>query len=160
MTDNIDLESRVERLEAGLREQQDYFKLQQLRHRYWLSLMDKNVAALVDCFCEDARLDYGFDILLQGKSQIAPFFEQLLGNDDLIRQTPRGADPLLNVTGENSAEGRWLVEVIALRKSEEQGTRIGVQYYEDYCRVDGQWKIAAMKNEYLYFESMTLKDAP
>lgn len=158
-----DLQAVLERLDAlelRCQQQQDTIQIQQLRHRYWLSLMDKNVAALVDCFCDDARLDYGFDILLTGKTAIRPFFTELLANDDLIRQTPRGANPLLDVSGADTASGRWLVEVIVLKKSDVDGTRIGVQYLENYRRVDGEWKIAAMKNDYLYFETMQLKDNP
>jgi hypothetical protein len=150
---NKTLEQRISALE-------DQSAIEQLRHRYWLSLLDKNTDALVDCFVEDARLEYGFGIVLEGKAAIEEFFHSLLDSPDLIRQVPRGANRQITLLDEVNAKGRWLVEVVVMHKSKERGSRIGVQYLEDYRKVEGQWKIAAMKNDYLSFESVELKDGP
>ena len=147
------LEQRITALE-------DQAAIEQLRHRYWLSLLDKNVDELVNSFVEDARLEYGFGIVLEGKAAIEEFFHSLLDSPDLIRQVPRGANRQIALLDEATAKGRWLVEVVVMRENEEKGTRIGVQYLEDYRKVEGQWKIAAMKNDYLSFETVDLKDGP
>lgn len=147
------LEQRIAALE-------DQNAIEQLRHHYWLSLLDKNVDDLVGCFTEDAHLEYGFGLVLDGKPAIDEFFHALLDSPDLIRQVPRGANRQIQLLDDSNAKGRWLVEVLAIRKGEEKGTRIGVQYFEDYRRVDGAWKIAKMKNDYLSFEAVDLKDGP
>ena len=67
---------------------------------------------------------------------------------------------MIELLDDDNAKGRWLVEVVAIRKGEDKGTRIGVQYFEEYRKVEGEWKIARMKNDYLSFESVDLKDGP
>ena len=147
-------------LELRIAALEDQAAIEQLRHHYWLSLLDKNVDDLVDCFTADAYLEYGFGIILDGKAAIDEFFHALLDSPDLIRQVPRGANRKIELLDATNAKGRWLVEVLAIRKGEEKGTRIGVQYFEDYRKVEGEWKIARMKNDYLSFESVDLKDGP
>jgi SnoaL-like protein len=147
-------------LEQRIAVLEDQAAIEQLRHHYWLSLLDKDVDQLVDCFTENAFLEYGFGIVLEGKAVIDEFFHSLLDSPDLIRQVPRGANRKIELIDDSNAKGRWLVEVVAIRKGEAKGTRIGVQYFEEYQKVDGNWKIAKMKNDYLSFESIDLKDGP
>ncbi|MCB1688987.1 MAG: nuclear transport factor 2 family protein [Halioglobus sp.] len=147
-------------LEQRISDLEDLSAIEQLRHRYWLALMDKKVDELLDCFAEDARLEYGFGIVLEGKAAIDEFFQGLLKAPDLIRQVPRGANRQITLIDPETAKGRWLVEVVVVRESQEKGTRIGVQYFEDYRKVAGHWRIATMKNDYLSFESVELKDGP
>jgi ketosteroid isomerase-like protein len=147
-------------LELRIAALEDHSAIEQLRHQYWLSLLDKNVDALVNCFTEDAHLEYGFGIELDGKAAIDEFFHAILDSAELIRQIPRGANRQITLLDATHAKGRWLVEVVTIRKGEAKGTRIGVQYFEDYRKVDGAWKVAKMKNDYLSFEAMELKDGP
>lgn len=127
-----------------------------LRHTYWFSLLDKDVDSLMACFTEDAVLDYGFNVLLQGKPAIRAFFVKLLGNPDLLRQIPRGANPRIALTGAGTATGRWLVDVVSMSNGNAPERRIGVQYIEEYRREAGGWKISRMKNDYLFFEKPSL----
>ncbi len=155
-----DIEQRLAALEqevASLRAIQD---IQQLRFEYWYSLVDKDVDRLMDCFTEDVFLDYGFGIEMTGKETVREFFSNLLGAEDLIRQVPRGSNPQITILSDTEAAGRWLVEVNALRESQEDGRRIGVQYFEKYRKTDAGWKLYAMKNDYLSFESFTRREGP
>lgn len=155
-----DIEQRLAVLEqevASLRAIQD---IQQLRFEYWYSLVDKDVDRLMDCFTEDVFLDYGFSIEMTGKETVREFFSNLLGAEDLIRQVPRGSNPQITIVSDTEAEGRWLVEVSTLRESQEDGRRIGVQYFEKYRKTDAGWKLYAMKNDYLSFESFTRREGP
>ena len=155
-----DVEQRLLALEqevASLRAIQD---IQQLRFEYWYSLADKDVDRLMDCFTEDVFLDYGFSIEMTGKDTVREFFTGLLGSEDLIRQVPRGSNPQIALLSDTEAEGRWLVEVTALRSSQEDGRRIGVQYFERYRKTETGWKLCEMKNDYLSFESFTRRDGP
>ncbi|WP_372764743.1 nuclear transport factor 2 family protein, partial [Litorivivens sp.] len=137
-----DLERRLARLEAES-------DIQKLRYRYWFAILDKDVNALVNCFTPDAFLEYGMGIELSGTEAIRSFFDMVLHSEDLVKQMPRGANGLLDITSDTTASGRWLVQVILLRHSEQVGSRINVQYFENYEKIDGEWKIKRMKNDYL-----------
>ena len=155
-----EIEQRLATVESEVAALRAVNDIQQLRFEYWFALADKDVERLVACFSDDVFLDYGFGIEMRGIDNIREFFTGLLLSDDLIRQIPRGANPQINVLSETEAEGRWLVEVVALRESQEDGRRIGVQYFEKYRNTDFGWKICEMKNDYLSFESFTRRDSP
>ncbi len=147
------LESRIARLEAES-------DIQKLRYRYWFAILDKNVDALVKCFTPDAFLEYGMGIELSGTDKIKEFFDMILLSEDLALQMPRGANGIVDLTSETTADGRWLVQVVMLRHSEKVGSRINVQYFERYEKIDGEWKIKAMKNDYLSYENIDPRDGP
>jgi len=155
-----DTERRLAVLEAEVAELRALNDIQQLRFAYWYALLDKDVERLAACFTYDVSLDYGFDIRLDGIEAVRGFFSELLQSEDLVRQVPRGANPQIVLKSDNEAEGRWLVDVLALRHSQEDGRRIGVQYFETYRRTDFGWKISAMKNDYLSFESVDRRESP
>lgn len=155
-----EIEKRLEALEAEVSELRAINDIQQLRFEYWFSLLDKDVERLVNCFTEDVFLDYGFGIELTGVDAIREFFNKLLEPDDLIRQVPRGSNPQIKLLSEDRAEGRWLVEVVALRKSQQDGRRIGVQYFEKYRKTEAGWKLCEMKNDYLSFEGFERRQSP
>ena len=150
----------VAALQRQVAELQAIHDLQQLRFAYWFALVDRDAERLVECFTEDAQVDYGFGIQLAGRAALLEFFQALLQSDDLIRQVPRGANPQLALISETEAQGRWLVEVTALRRSQEDGRRISVQYFEKYRKTEAGWKISELRNDYLGFESFTRRDGP
>ncbi len=146
--------------EDKIRQYIDKSDIQELRYCYWYAILDKEVDALVELFTDDVCLEYGFGIELRGKKEVRDFFNQLLGSPELVSQVPRGANGIIQFTGENSASGRWMVEALSIREGQDIASLSSVQYFEEYARVDGQWKIARMKNDYLYFESVQLRDGP
>ena len=147
------LEKRIARLEA----ERD---IKNLRSRYWFAIMDKDVDTLASCFAPDVFLEYGWGIELNGVDEVKSFFDGLLLNEDLIMQIPRGTNSLIDVTSDTTADGRWLVQVIMLKHSEEVGSRVNVQYFESYEKIDGEWKIKKMKNDYLSYENIDPRDGP
>lgn len=155
-----DLQDRVAALERQVAELRAIHDLQQLRFAYWFAVADKNLQRLLECFAEDVRVDYGFGIRLTGQAAVREFFRALLQSDDLIRQVPRGANPQLTLISETEAQGRWLVEVTAVRRSQEDGRRIGLQYFERYRKTQAGWKICELRNDYLGFESFTRREGP
>ena len=154
---NNTLNNRVQQLESLVATLQHREAIKDLRHTYWYSILDKNVSNLVSCFSDDAQLEYGFDITLNGREQIHNFFTQLLGQEDLLRQIPTGANPIIEVIDDNTAKGRWTVQVATMAVSDAPSRRIAVQYFEEYRRGEDGWKICKMKNDYLYFEKPNLE---
>ena len=154
------LEERLEALTREVAELRAAHDIQQMRFTYWFALVDKDVPRLLDCFTEDIRIDYGFGIELSGQAEARQFFEALLQAEDLISQIPRGANPQLTILSATEASGRWLAEVTALRRSQADGRRYSLQYFEKYRKTDGGWKIRELRNDYLGFESFTRRDSP
>ena len=143
--------------EKALQELLEKRAIEELRYRYWYAILDKDVDRLVSLFTDDVRLEYGFGIELTGRDEARNFFTRLLGSPDLLRQVPRGANGLVELTGEDSAKGRWMVEAITLSKGRTTGSLSSVQYFEEYSKVDGAWKLAKIRNDYLYFENVELQ---
>lgn len=152
MTNNA-LEARIARLEAES-------DIEKLRYRYWFAILDKDVDALVNCFTPDAHLEYGMGIELDGTEKIREFFEMVLGSEDLALQMPQGTNGIIDLSSDTTADGRWLVQVVMLRHSEKVGSRINVQYFERYEKLDGEWRIKSMKNDYLSYENIDPRDGP
>ena len=155
-----ELEQRLSALESEVQSLRAINDIQQLRFEYWYAIADRDVQRLVACFTADVFLDYGFDIEMIGTDTVRDFFKNLLESEDLIRQVPRGANPQIKILSDTEAEGRWLVEVVALRESHDDGRRIGVQYFEKYRKTDAGWQICEMKNDYLSFESFERRESP
>ena len=154
------MEERLAALEREVAQLRAVNDLQQLRFEYWFALVDRDVERLLGCFVENVRIDYGFGIELNGVAAVRQFFEALLQSENLISQIPRGANPQLSITSETEAAGRWLVEVTALRQSQDDGRRYSLQYFEKYRKTAAGWKICELKNDYLGFESFTRRDGP
>lgn len=147
------LEQRIARLEAES-------DIEKLRYRYWFAILDKDVDGLIACFAPDAFLEYGMGIELRGIADIKSFFDMVLLNEDLVLQMPRGANGIIDLTSETRADGRWLVQVVMLKHSDAVGSRINVQYFESYEKIDGEWKIKTMKNDYLSYENIEQREGP
>lgn len=144
-------------MEKTLQTLADKKAIEELRYRYWFALLDKDVETLLPLFDDDIKLEYGFGIELNSKAEIRDFFTQLLGAEALKVQVPRGANGLIELTGENTAKGRWLVEAITVNYGQSDASLASVQYFEEYVRFNGEWKIHRMRNEYLYFEEVSIK---
>lgn len=147
-------------LEVKLAELVTKSEIQDLRYSYWYAILDKEVDRLVSLFTEDIVLEYGFGIVLEGRQAAHDFFTQLLGDAGLVYQVPRGANGLIDLTSDTTGKGRWMVEAITLRHGEDTGSLASVQYFEEYRKVDGEWKLSRMKNEYFYFETVSVSDQP
>ena len=155
-----DIQGRLAALEREVAQLRAINDIQQLRFEYWFALTDKDVGRLLRCFTEDVQLHYGFGIELTGLDKVREFFQALLQAEDLISQIPRGTNPQLSLVSDTEAEGRWLVEVTALRHSQQDGRRYSLQYFEKYRKTEAGWKICELKNDYLGFESFVRRDGP
>lgn len=155
-----DLQRRLTALEREVDELRAVHDIQQMRFAYWFALVDKDVPGLLGCFTEDIQINYGFGIELKGLDAANQFFKALLQAEDLISQVPKGTNPQISLTSDTEANGRWLAEVTALRRSQEDGRRFSLQYFEKYRKTEDGWKICELRNDYLGFESFTRRDGP
>ena len=155
-----ELEARLARVEAALLQQEDLRAIEQLRFRYWYAILDKDAAAVADCFADDAFVEYPYGAELHGREAVREYFAPLLEADDLVCQVPRGSNSQIELVSETEARGRWLVDVLILRKSQEWGTGTTVQYHETYRKTDQGWKISRMGNGFLGIQQIPLREDP
>ncbi len=160
MSDIERLEEKVALLEKELVRLRDREEIRELRHKYWRCIRDRLAGEIMDCFTEDAELEFGHGIALKGKKAIGDFYEGLLKSEDGAKQIPQGHNPELEMTSENTAKGIWLLDVMNMDADGDSGTRVGVQYDEWYVKESNGWRISKMEISYLYYEAVTLKEGP
>lgn len=132
--------------------------IEELRYKYWYSILDKDADSLLELFTDDVSLDYGFGVVMNGKQEARGFFAKLMTNEAVLRQVPRGANGIVEFTGADRGKGRWMVEAVTIIKGVEEATLGSAQYFEEYVKVDGNWKICRMKTDYLYFEKIRVSE--
>lgn len=59
-------------------------------------------------------------------------------------------NPLITLTGPDTARGRWYLLEFTSRVGEDSPPRTFGLYYDDYRKEDGQWKIARSRFNYLW----------
>ena len=148
-----DLARRVAHLE-------DRLAIQDLRHTYWLSHVERDLETMLGCYAEDAHSEFGFGIDLRGIEQLRSFYQKHMTNPDLVVQVPFGTNGLVKLVDENNAEGSWLISVAVVKKNQEHGMRNNVRYHEKYKRAAGVWKISYQLVDFLFFEQIELLKAP
>ena len=139
---------------------EDRLAIQDLRHTYWLSVAERDLEKMLSCYAEDAHSQFGFGFDLKGLEQLRPFYQKQFSNPDLVVQVPYGTNGLIELQDDAHATGSWLIDVVVIKKSQEHGTHNGVRYHEKYRKIDGAWKIAYQRTDYLFFEEMKLRDSP
>jgi len=132
--------------------------IQDLRHTYWLSVVDRDLETMLGCYAQDAHSEFGFGFVLDGIDAFRSFYTKQFANEDLVIQVPRGTNGLITLVDEDNATGSWLIDVIIVRKSVEYGVRSGVRYHEKYKKEGGAWKISYQKTSYLYWTTQTMRE--
>lgn len=158
MSDLEHLEEKIALLEKELVKLRDREEIRELRHKYWRCMRDRLADEIMACFTENAELEFGPGFVLKGKKAIGDFYSGLLGSPDGARQIPQGHNPEIEMTGETTAKGIWLLDVMNIDTGGEAGTRVGVQYDEWYVKESIGWHISKMVTTYLYYEPVVLKE--
>jgi len=157
MTDLGQLEEKIVLLEKELVKLRDREEIKELRHKYWRCMRDRLADEVMDCFSKEAKLSFGFGIVLEGKKAIYEFYSQNFKSESFPRLIPQGHNPEIEMTSDTTAKGIWLLDVMSIEPGGETGTRNGVQYNEWYVKEPEGWRINKLDNTYLYWESVTLK---
>lgn len=151
MSDVAELEKRIATLEKECRRLSDIEEIRQLRYRYWHAIRDGRVEDVLKLFSSNPTVDFGRGPS-RGKEAVAELYRSSVGTWKPGGQYPRGYSPEIEITGENSARGHWMVEVKTLDKEKRLVYTIGLLYDEEYLREQGQWKISSLKLSYTFNE--------
>ncbi len=153
MADLEKLEKRLSKIEDRCQKLENINEIQQLRYRYWRAIRENVVDDLINCFSKNGKVDYGYGIELKNVKEITDFFNSLMGNGK-TGFCPQGHNGEIEITGNDTAKGIWHVEVLHTK----EGERRGVIYHEDYVKEKNEWKIAFIKNDYIYTQEVDIRD--
>jgi len=133
MTDLAELEARLRRLE-------DVEAIKRLKHRYFRSLDTQQWDDVLECFSDDAAVDYGPNIRLEGKEALTKHLRERLRMEGSAG-VHQGHNPEIDVTDEKTARGTWELYVHSIWKQMNRSLQLAGFYYDDYVKVGGQWRI-------------------
>jgi hypothetical protein len=130
----MNLEQRIARLEA-------VEAIRELKHRYFNACDLKEVEVIRDCFAEgEIAIDYGPVGCFQDRDSFVALYQSLACNERVI-DLHHGANPEIELAGDDEAVGRWALYYFNLDGETGATRQLGGVYQDRYRRVDGQWKI-------------------
>ena len=136
-------------------------EIRNLRHGYAAHLDAQDLDALVELFTEDATCEFGHYGTWAGRETIRNNYAaviQALGRPfDAMHVV---TNPWVRLTGPDTARGRWyLIDLLPIQHPETGFASRGGHdnpllylgiYEDDYRKVGGRWKIAAVKLHFLW----------
>lgn len=143
----------------------DIEAIKQLKARYFRSLDTKDWDAFRDVFTGDPQIgpiENGFpDYLLalrpkEARENVAAGadFDAFIERNRLfigpLITTHHGHQPEITITGPDTASGIWPMEDVLVWPEEGYRLRGTGHYWEEYRRVDGEWRLASLKLTRLY----------
>lgn len=125
-------------IEARVRKLEDIEAIKKLKAKYWRCVDRKLWDELADVFIEEATLEYGSAIKLNGRQAIVQFLKDTLGADTVVTSHV-GQRPEIELAGESTATGTWwLNDYIVMQPNIR---RRGYAFYEDeYVKENGNWR--------------------
>lgn len=128
------LEQRITRLEA-------LEAIRQLKHRYFNACDLKQVEVIRDCFATgEILIDYGPVGTFHERDSFVALYQELACQEQVI-DIHHGANPEIELFGEDEAEGRWALYYFNLDGESGATRQLGGIYKDRYRRIAGQWKI-------------------
>ena len=129
-----DLEARLRRLEA-------IEAIKQLKSRYLFCCDRKNPAGVRDCFAPgEVTIDYGRIGVYRDREELVKVFSEL-GCVEHVIDMHHGANPQIEILDDCNARGTWALHYVMINTRDKQLVELGAYYYDDYVKIDGQWKI-------------------
>lgn len=136
----LTIEQRLSRLEAVR-------QITALKHRYLRASDNKDLSGFRAAFIrEGAEIDFGPMGSYPDADGIAAVYEQVALNKEdgahTILDMHHAVHPDIQVTGDDTAEGRWSLRFRQIDLAASTETIAAMEYQDRYVIEDGQWKIA------------------
>ncbi|MBP8926494.1 MAG: nuclear transport factor 2 family protein [Pseudomonadales bacterium] len=135
---------------AAIRQLLDIEAIKQLKARYCFSVDAGDWDTLEQLWTEDACCDYGFFGRFEGRTRIMDvFFRQLVANATSFN-AHMVHNPVIEIDGD-TATGAWYLTAQTIIQPQNQAIWAMGVYRDEFRRVDGNWKIAALNVEFKYY---------
>lgn len=136
-----DLAAQIKSLEENVRMLSDIEAIKRLKHKYFRCLDLKRWDELAECFTEDATTSYtDGKFSFQGVGAIIGFLKKSLGSGSVLSMH-QGHQPEIDLTSTTTAKGTWAADAGLVILPANMSTREVNFYFDDYVKIDGQWKI-------------------
>ena len=128
-------------------------KLKNLYSYYWDGA---EVDKLIDLFTDDGACQFGAKYgNWAGKQAVRAGFTGLLESHSANGRLPfqvihAFANPVIDITGPDSATGRWFLMEFTTTEGESNPPRNFGLYHDTYRKVQGEWKIACTSVDLLW----------
>lgn len=117
-------------------------EIKKLKHRYFRHLDCKQFNAMLGLFTEGATSSYDSGRhSFEGKAAIREFFTTALSNPKILHQH-HGHHPEIELIDENTATGIWYMDDTVHILEHNLRVRGNGIYWDEYVKVDGQWRIS------------------
>jgi hypothetical protein len=145
-----DLETRVQQLEAQVRELTDRELIRDLRYRYHEYVNEGKGADIAQLFSEDGVLDFGHLGKAKGRAEIQRFFRGIrqLAPEQQLEAVPRITwvkqfihNHVVQLHGDHG-HGFAYLEAKPIFNGE--AYLVAARYDDDYVRINGEWKFSRM----------------
>lgn len=156
MAEIDDLARRISLLEAEFGRLSDIEAIRQLRYRYWRCIHRGRWDDLMECYTNDANVDFGYGLRLEGRDALADFYRGSMASAFILAD-PQGHNPEVEILGPETARGFWQLDNIMVEAQTNKAVRVGASYDEEYVKQDGVWKISVQKVTHIYRQVIELE---
>ncbi len=137
---------------------EDVEQIKKMKHRYFRHVDCKQFDALLNLFVDDATTSYDSGRhAYQGKAEILAFFEDGLATPNILTQH-HGHHPEIELTSETTATGIWYMDDTVHILEHKRKVRGNGIYWDEYVKVDGQWKFKHIGYERVWEYSELLSE--
>jgi len=142
-------------LETRIRVLEDIEAIKKLRGRYWRCIREGLWDDFLDCLTDDAVVDLGVGVQLQGKKALAKFYKETFPT---LRSAiiPQGHNPEIDVLSDTKAKGKWLIDNPQIETPSNVAVRLGSTYDEEYVKETDNWRIKRQRIAHIYRESINM----
>lgn len=134
-----ELESRLQHLE-------DIEAIRQLKARYLFCCDRKDPDGVRECFAPgEVTIDFGRVGVFTHRDQLVDVFTRL-GCVEHVIDMHHGVNPQIELIDDENARGTWGLHYVMINTRDKQLVELGSYYYDEYIKLDGQWKISATRN--------------
>jgi hypothetical protein len=143
-----------------LQQLSDFEDIRTIKHRYYRGIDTADLELLRSIFTDEVTIDYrggGYRVQLQGRDNMLEFIANAFHSGFVAMH--HGHMPDITLTGDDTAEGLWYLEDIAISLEAKTHT-IGSAIYRDrYVREPDGWKISHSEYDRVIELTEPLSDA-
>jgi ketosteroid isomerase-like protein len=116
-------------------------QIKKLKYRYFRHLDCKQFEAMLELFADGSSTSYDSGRhSYQGKPAIRAFFDDAMSDPKILHQH-QGHHPEIELTGDATATGVWYMDDTVHVLEHNLKIRGNGIYWDEYVKVDGQWRI-------------------
>ncbi len=137
--------NNIEALAQRLQELEDLRAISELKYRYLNACDAKRPDDVLNCFAAgEIVIDFGHIGRFSSREAFVAVFEEL-GCHEHIVDMHHAQNPLISLTGPDSARGDVGLRFLSLNTRDKTRLQLAGRYHDEYQRIGGQWRISASR---------------